>query len=130
MFEITVTGDTYPMRKALTQQKYRWNVVKRSWSKIVSEAALDKECDAIRPVQSYSDIKEPNIIIELTKVDINGNPLSPDVMRVHLRSMARPGDARISDVFKEEVSVITVPPIQASSGPINPKKKNSMDGFF
>jgi hypothetical protein len=47
--------------------------------------------------------------------------------------MARPGET-ISEIFNRENSVITVPPIQLSPSPINPKKqeikKNKMEGFF
>jgi hypothetical protein len=134
MIQITVTGDTFQLRKRLTENHYRWNAVTKSWQKTIGEASLDYQCEQLRPMRSLSDTPEPRIILELQQVDINGNPLSPNVTKVHLRSMARSGET-ISEIFnRENNSVITVPPIQLSPSPINPKKqeikKNKMEGFF
>ncbi len=129
MILITVTGDTYPMRSRFAGMRYRWNGATRSWSKLVAEASLDKECNEIRPLKSFSDTPEPRIILELRRVDINGNPLSPSVMKVHLRSMARPGE-NILKLFNEEVSVNHIPPVYDSPDPIEPKKRTVDEGFY
>jgi len=133
MIQITVTGETYQLRKTLKDNHFRWNAVLKAWQKVVGEASLDYQCEQLRPMRSLSDTPEPKIILELQKVDINGNPLSPSVTKVHLRSMARSGET-ISEIFNMENTVITVPPIQFSLDPINSSKetkKKSIDrGFF
>ena len=129
MIQITVTGETYSMRKRLIELRYRWNTVLKAWQKVVGEASLDYQCEQLRPMRSLSDTPEPKIILELRQVDINGNPLSPSVTKVHLGSMARSGET-ISEIFNRENTVITVPPIQFSPDPINSKKKDKLEGFF
>jgi hypothetical protein len=133
MIQITVTGQTFELKQTLKSNGYHWNAVTKAWHKIVGEASLDYQCEQLRPMRSLSDTPEPRIILELQQVDINGNPLSPNVTKVHLRSMARSGET-ISEIFnRENNSVITIPPYR-SPDPINPKKqeikKNKMEGFF
>jgi hypothetical protein len=130
MIQITVTGDTYSMRKTLQFNKFRWNAAIKAWQKTIGEASLDYQCEQLRPMRSLSDTPEPRIILELQQVDINGNPLSPNVTKVHLRSMARPGET-ISEIFNRENSVITIPPYR-SPDPIEPKQetKTKLGGFF
>lgn len=132
MIQITVTGETFQLRKSLKASKFRWNAVMKAWQKVVGEASLDYQCEQLRPMRSLSDNPEPKIILELRQVDINGNPLSPNITKVHLGSMARSGET-ISEIFnRENNSVITIPPYR-SLDPINPKKetkKDKLGGFF
>ena len=131
MIRITVTGDTFTHRKTLKDNHYDWNKINKSWSKIVGEASLDYHINQIRPPVTESD-EEMKIIVELREVDTVGNPLSPTVMRINLKSMARPGET-IAELFAKEFSVISVPPIQLSPDPIISKKEEKKDkykGFF
>jgi hypothetical protein len=128
MIEITVTGDTYHIRKGLKDNGFRWNHINQAWHKIEDEESLDHTLDKITP---FAD-RELTIRIRLQRMDKHGNPLSP-VMRFILKDMVRPGVSAL-DVFKKEISVSCVSPIQ-SPDPINPKKEWKKlppidEGFF
>ena len=129
MIEIRVTGDTYHIRKALKDNKFRWNHINQTWHKMENEESLDHTIKRLTPAAN----NELTIRIRLQKVDVHGNPLSPDIMKFCLKDVARPG-VSVLEKFRKEISGSCVSPIQ-SSGPTNPKKKwkelpTIDEGFF
>jgi hypothetical protein len=109
MIEITVTGDTYHIRKGLKDNGFRWNRIDHTWHKREDEESLNHTLDKITP---FAD-RELTIRIRLVKVDRYGNPLSP-IVRFCLSDVARPGVSALG-IFNKEISVSCVSPIRASS---------------
>jgi len=109
MIKITVTGETKLMSITLKLNGFQWKPKPKEWVKIVSESNLDKTLDSIRP-------EIAKIYIKLQKVDVHGNPLSPDILRFCLTDMDR--SVSVLGVF-----IQSSPSPVHSSDPINPKKE-------
>ena len=122
MIRITVSGDTYDIRKLLKEIRFRWDPVLKTWSKIVAEGSLDKTLDAIRPQGTWSEEHSPQITVTLHSVDVQGNELNNSPFKLKLMELARP-EVSVLVEFRKELSDIHGSPIQEPSGPSNPKKE-------
>ena len=131
MIRITVSGDTYDIRKRLKDNGFRWDPESITWHKTVGEASLDCDLDAIRPPQSFSIQESPQIYVILQSVDVRGNELNNSPFKLKLKELARPGVSVLDEFSKETVSDIHESPVQAP-GPSNPEKKPRRidDGFY
>lgn len=122
MIRITVSGNTYDIRKLFNDQKFQWDSLSKTWSKIVAEGSLDKTLDAIRPPGTWSDQQGPQITVTLHSVDVQGNELNNSPFKLKLMELARSG-VSVLEEFRKELSGIHGSPIQEPPGPSNPKKE-------
>ena len=114
MILITVTGQTKLIRITLGSNKFQWKPKPKEWIKIVSEGSLDHTLDLIMP-------EIATIMISLQKVDVHGNPLSPDILKFCLNDVERSGET-ILEIFEKKMSVVScVSPMPPD--PIESKKK-------
>ena len=115
MILITVTGETYKIRYNLNiKNKFNWHPKSKEWTKIVDEASLNKTLEAITP-------ELVKIYIKLQRVDVHGNPLSPDILKFCLNDVERT-EGTILEIFERKLSSSLVSPVSPSV-PTESKKK-------
>ena len=131
MIEISVTGDTYDIRKRLKEQGFGWMSRSKTWVKSIAEASLNKTLEAIRPPRSWSEHPSPKINVMLKSVDINGNELRTEVLRINLKPVSEREGVDFLELFSRTVCGVQV--ITMSPSPLNTEKKkveNVDEAFF
>lgn len=121
MIRITVSGDTYDIRKRLKDNHFFWDPTTKTWSRIEGEASLDSTLDKLRPMISWSDVPTPQVFVTLHPVDVNGNLLSDRSFKLKLEALERSG-VSVLEEYRKVVSNSHVSPIEAP-GPSKPKKE-------
>jgi len=114
MILITVTGQTKLIRSTLGSNKFQWKPKPKEWIKIVSEGSLNHTLDLIMP-------EIATIMISLQKVDVHGNPLSPDILKFCLNDVESK-EGTILEIFERKLSSSLVSPVSPSV-PTESKKK-------
>ena len=133
MIKITVTGDTYSIRRVLKANQFIWDATPKRWHKTVTEASLNRTLEAIRPLVSWSDEPSPKITVTLHSVDAYGNEMHDGrFLRFKLKSA---GDREGTNFFKkflEEVSGFQVVTTTETTLPANAgmKEKGNVDEAF
>lgn len=130
MIKITVTGQTFDIRKSLNDAKFFWNPEKKRWSKRVSEAALNATLESIRP--PYSLTKQLKVVVTLTSVDINNNRMREGEMRIKLKPVGEREGTDFLELFQDEVCGVQLSPINCAPSPLisEKKKERKIDEYF
>lgn len=102
MIRITVTGDTYPIRKVLKEHKFQYNHPGRNWYRAVRETDLNRVIGAITPEYHYG-YDSPEINVKLESVDKNGNLNREGVMRITLTSEGAKAGVDYYKLFERKV---------------------------
>lgn len=124
MIRITVTGDTYPVRKLLKDNKFRWNVGVKGWQRTIPEASLNHTIEKIRPPVSWSDAPSPKITITLESVDVWGKKMHDGkVLRFKLKSVGERARVDFFKKFLEDVCEVQVVTLNENTCPANADKK-------
>lgn len=128
MIGISVTGDSYAIRRSLKDAQFRWNPKDKAWSKVVSEAMLDTTLESIRP--PYSLTKQPKVVVTLTSVDINSNRMREGEMRINLQPIGERAGVDFLTKFQAEVCDVQIIAKEAPVPPYIKSKKKGLDRFF
>lgn len=116
MIQITVTGDTYPVRRMLKNNHFGWDG--KTWRKTVAEADLNRTLESIRPPVSWSDEPSPKVTITLGYVGIHGNQINEGKdMRINLMPVGARGGVDFLSLFLDEtgVQIITTHTVPANA---------------
>lgn len=128
MINITVTGDTYAIRRSLKDAQFMWEPKDKAWSKVVGEAMLDTTLESIRPPHSLT--KQPKVVVTLTSVDVNGDRMREGEMRVSLQPAGERALVDFLTLFQAEVCDVKLSPIKNEASVPLKKRPTLDDGFF
>ena len=79
MIELLVTGQTYHNRDRLKRMGYRWDPIRKGWSKLVAEASLNSTIEYLRPENVPWDMR-----VTLRGCDVHGKSLYPETLTIKL----------------------------------------------
>lgn len=125
MIRITVTGDSYQVRKQLKDNKFRWNVGVKGWQKTIGEASLNHTLEKIRPPASWSDAPSPKMTITLASVDISGKKMRDGELRLRLNPVGERAGIDVFEKFLEEVCNVHVVTYNKNTCPAKTEERNN-----
>lgn len=115
MIRITVTGDTFRIRKRLKDNGFGWRPRSKEWVKTVAEGSLNSILEALRPMRSWSSNPTPVIVVSLIQVDINGDRMNKKVLGIKLRPEGERTGTDFLEQFKNDVQIVTAIPVPPDS---------------
>ncbi|MHA1136547.1 MAG: hypothetical protein ACTSSE_08675 [Candidatus Thorarchaeota archaeon] len=132
MIRITVTGDTYPIRKRLKDGHFKWAKDFKAWYRVVGEGSLNATLEALRPMRSWVDQSYPVVVCKLEAIGVDGKKMSDKSCAIKLRPEGELGGTNFLELFQKEVDVRLSPNDCSPSTPDSEKKekKYDWDGFY
>lgn len=110
MIEVSVTGQTYELRKGLKDQGFHWVPKEKCWRKLITEATLNNVMEAIRPPVSWSNHPDPRLAVTLKYVTLDGRMLSDKVLRINLKPVGDRAGTDFLSLFQKEVCAFKLSP--------------------